>query len=107
MTELMERTDVTTSASGLEGDPRAAALARLNKKRDFRAHLLAYILVNAFLWLIWAIVFAFGGPSFPWPVFPLFGWGIGLSFHAWDAYGRRPFSEEEIERELARQEESR
>ena len=33
---------------------------------------------------------------------PLFGWGIGLTFHAWDVYGRKPFRDEDIEREAAR-----
>jgi hypothetical protein len=80
---------------------REEALRRLAKKRDVRAHQLAYVLENAFLWLSWGVVYAAGGPWFPWPVFPLFGWGIGLTFHAWDTYGR-PFREQDVERELAR-----
>jgi hypothetical protein len=40
------------------------------------------------------------GPWLPWPRFPLFGWGIGLAFHAWDTSGRRAFSEGEIGREV-------
>lgn len=41
------------------------------------------------------------GTWFPWPLFTVFRWGIGLGFHAWDAYGRRPFSDEEVRREEA------
>ena len=35
----------------------------------------------------------------------LAGWGIGLAFNAWDAYGRgnRAISEDEIQREIDRQ----
>jgi 2TM domain-containing protein len=83
-------------------DVRAAALESLKKKREFRNHLLAYVLVNSFLWLIWGIVYAVGGTSFPWPVFPMAGWGIGLFFHAWDVYRTKPFSEKQIRREIAR-----
>jgi hypothetical protein len=34
----------------------------------------------------------------------LAGWGIGLAFNAWDAYGRgnRGITEEEIQREMDR-----
>ena len=83
-------------------DVRAAALESLEKKREFRTHVLAYVLVNSVLWLIWGVVYAAGGTWLPWPVFPMAGWGIGLVFHAWDVYRRRPFSEEQIRRETAR-----
>jgi hypothetical protein len=46
-------------------DLRDQAIARLKQKRDFGAHLLVYLLVNAFLIAIWA----FTGAGFFWPVF--------------------------------------
>jgi uncharacterized membrane protein len=79
-------------------DARSQALASLNKKREFRSHLVAYVLVNALLVAIWAVT----GADFFWPVFPIAGWGIGILFHAWDVYGRRPISEEQIRREMER-----
>jgi uncharacterized membrane protein len=93
---------VTTPVVVPASDLRAEAIRRLEKKREFRGHLLAYAMVNALLWAIWGVVFAVSGAWFPWPLFALFGWGIGLAFHAWDAYGRLPFSEEEVQREQAR-----
>jgi hypothetical protein len=101
VTQLMEGTEETSLATA-DRSGREQALRVLKKKQDFRSHLLAFILVNSFLWVIWGVVYAFGGPVFPWPIFPLLGWGIGLSFHAVDAFGRKPFSEEEIERETRR-----
>jgi uncharacterized membrane protein len=101
VTELLERVEEAATDTP-EAILRAEAVESLKKKRDFRAHLLAYVLVNAFFWVIWGVVYAFSGMLFPWPVFPLVGWGVGLAFHAWDAYGRRPFTEEDIDRELAR-----
>jgi 2TM domain len=76
---------------------RDQAITRLRKKRELRAHLLAYVLVNAFLLTIWVLT----GAGFFWPAFPLAGWAIGLVFHAWDVY-RRPVSEDQIRHEMER-----
>jgi len=77
---------------------RERAKERLKLKSEFRAHLLAFVLVNSFIVLIWAAT----GSGFFWPVFPIAGWGIGLAFHARDAYGRTSPTEDEIRREMER-----
>lgn len=87
------------ASAGPDASLREAALARLRKKREFKVHLAAFLLVNGFLWLIWGVVYATTGFWFPWAVFPLAGWSIGLVFHAWDTFGNRPFTEQQIERE--------
>lgn len=89
-------------ASVTDNDVRAEAVERLEKKREFRVHLAAYLIVNAGLWAVWAIILATTDSWFPWPSFVVVGWGIGLALHAWDVYGNKPFTEEEIEREAAR-----
>ena len=38
-----------------ETDLRARAVKRLKKQRDFRTHLLVYLLVNLFLVAVWAL----------------------------------------------------
>ena len=76
---------------------RELAKARLIKRRDFVAHLFAYVLVNVFFIAIWVIT----GAGFFWPVFPILGWGIGLFFHGWDTFSA-PLSEARIDREVAR-----
>jgi 2TM domain len=81
-----------------EQELREKAIERLKKKRDFQTHILIYIAVNAFLVAIWAVT----GAGFFWPIFPILGWGIGVLANAWDVYGRRPISEEEIRREADR-----
>ncbi len=81
-----------------EDQLREQAISNLKKKRDFRTHLLMYVLVNAFLIAIWAI----SGAGFFWPMFVLGGWGIGLVANAWEVYGRKPISEPEIQRESER-----
>ena len=64
---------------------RERAVTQLRKKHDFHAHLLAYVCVNAFLVAIWAVTDPGG---FFWPIFPIFGWGIGVCFNAWDVVQR-------------------
>ena len=77
---------------------RDRAKQSLKLKSEFRAHLLAFVLVNTFIVLIWAVT----GSDFFWPVFPIAGWGIGLAFHARDAYGHTFPTEDEIRREMDR-----
>lgn len=81
-----------------EEELREAAIARLKKRRDFRGHVFIYLAVNATLVVIWAIT----GAGFFWPIFPILGWGIGVAANAWDVYGRKPISEDEIRRESER-----
>jgi uncharacterized membrane protein len=75
---------------------RDQAIARLKQKREFLTHLFAYVVVNTFIIVIWL----FTGAGFFWPIFPILGWGIGLVFHAWDVYWRKPITEEQIRHEM-------
>jgi 2TM domain len=80
------------------GTDRERALARLHKKRDFQGHLVAYVVINAALWAIWAVT----GAGYPWPAWVTGGWAIGLLLNAWDVYLRTPISEDEVRREIER-----
>lgn len=79
---------------------RERAVQQLKKRRDFRGHLLVYVLVNAFLAAIWALTSDHG---FFWPIFPIGAWGIGLVMNAWDVYWRRDITEEAIQHEIGRE----
>ena len=81
-----------------EQEIREQAIELLKKKRDFKMHVLMYVTVNAFLVAIWAV----SDSGFFWPIFPILGWGIGVIANAYDVYGRKPISEEEIRREVDR-----
>ena len=65
---------------------RDKAVRQLKKQRDFRSHVLVYVLVNTLLVVIWVMTDPHG---FFWPVFPIAGWGIGVIMNAWDVYGRQ------------------
>ena len=81
---------------------RDRAIAQLKKRRDFRGHLLVYVLVNAFLVAIWAITSDHG---FFWPVFIIGAWGVGLVMNAWDVYWRRDITEADIQQTMRREHE--
>ncbi|MFC2077349.1 2TM domain-containing protein [Candidatus Bipolaricaulota bacterium] len=60
------------------------ARRRAGAKKGFMIHFGVYLAVNVALVLVWA--FAAGG-GFPWFIFPIGGWGIGVLFHYLGAYG--------------------
>ena len=77
------------------------ARKRVEEKKGFRIHLAVYIGVNILLVIIWAAT----GAGFPWFVFPLGGWGIGILFHFLGVYVFSQQSERdrrEIEKEAER-----
>jgi hypothetical protein len=78
---------------------RDQAMQQLKKRRDFRGHVLIYVLVNAFFVAIWALTSEHG---FFWPLFIIGAWGIGLVMNAWDVYWRHDITEEDIQREVER-----
>lgn len=78
----------------------------------FKTHLRAYLIVNAGLWLIWALTTVSfkmlhqsnGGWFFPWPLFSMLGWGIGLASHYYAVYhgkNERSMIEKEYEKLLS------
>lgn len=67
-------------------DPQLWQLAQ--RRASFKSHLVTYLALSVVFWVIW---YATGGPAYsrgflPWPVWPMFGWGIGVLFHYLGAY---------------------
>ena len=92
---------MTVEMQAVPSEPilRERAIRRLKKRRDFHAHLLVYVLFNAFIVGIWLVT---SDSGFFWPVFPIAFWGIGLVMNGWDAYHPEDFGEDEISREMQR-----
>jgi hypothetical protein len=84
-------------------DLRAQAVSHLQERQGFRRHALVFVLVNALLIAIWltTAIAVGGGAWFPWPIFPLIGWGIGLALHGWAVYGKG-ITEADIQQEMNR-----
>jgi len=76
---------------------RKIAKKTAEKKVDFYTHFVVYIAVNLFLIAIWFVTS--GINSFPWFVFPLFGWGIGIGAHFIEAFRGRAYTEKLAEKE--------
>ena len=69
---------------------------QLQRWRDFQAHVAAYLVINTAFVLIWALT----GRGFFWPVYPLVGWGIGLSFQHFSAVLHGPITDGDVRRKL-------
>ena len=80
-------------------DERQEARKRVQSRRDFGTHLVTYVVVNAFLVLVWAVT----GAGYFWPIWVIGGWGVGLVLHAWDTFLRKPVTEADVDAELVRQ----
>ena len=79
-----------------EQELRTLARDRVRKRRDFVAHVVAYVVINAAIVGIWAIT----GAGYFWPAWVMIGWGIGLVLNAWDVFFRRPITEADVDREM-------
>ena len=80
------------------GSQRERARERVQGRRDFGSHAVAYIVINAFLVGAWAIT----GAGYFWPAWVMAGWGAGLVLHAWETFVRRPVTEADVDAELRR-----
>jgi 2TM domain-containing protein len=90
---------MTTEVEGQYDALRERAIKRLKKRHDFHGHLLVYVLVNAFIVILWAFT---DHQGFFWPVFPILGWGIGVVMNAWDVYRDDEIDEARIREEIER-----
>lgn len=79
---------------------------QLEERDGFYTHLAIYCGVILFLWMIWAAT----GKGFPWPIFPMGGWGIGILAHfiayhfehGWGQANRQEIINRRLEEELQR-----
>jgi hypothetical protein len=77
---------------------RQAPLLRLQRRRDLRGHVVAYVAVNVAVWVAWAAT----GAGNLWPAWLTGIWAIGLLTNAWDVYVRAPITETDVRRESER-----
>ena len=89
----------TLASRALDRPQSPPAVASLKRKHAFKQMLAAYVVINAFLVLVWAVS---GGGEF-WPIWVMGFWGIGVAFSAYAAYNRRDaISDHEVDREMTR-----
>jgi uncharacterized membrane protein len=67
---------------------------RIARRQWFWLHLAVYVMIQVFLFVIWLLSSA----SYPWFIFPFFGWGVFVAAHAVYAFVVRDPEEIMIER---------
>ena len=65
--------DLPSPAPGPSRPPARPPAGRLRLDPAVRT----YLAVMALLWLIWLVT----GAGYPWPIWPMLGWGIGVAGH--------------------------
>ncbi|SKA15162.1 2TM domain-containing protein [Sediminibacterium ginsengisoli] len=72
------------------------------KRAAFKKSLFSYIVINAFLWAIWWMTVGrtAGVKGYPWPVWVMLAWGVGLGFQYFEAYNgsKQDMVQQEYER---------
>ncbi len=53
------------------------AMLRVEEKKGFIVDLISYIVINTLLVVIWAVTWR----GYPWFIWPMMGWGVGVVFH--------------------------
>jgi len=87
-------------------DQRLWQIAKARTK--FQGHLLVYVVINAGLWLLWALLPEARGSHvvLPWPIWTSAFWGFGLASQGLAAYSnlnRGQRTQREYERLLSQQ----
>lgn len=78
------------------GSERAIARKRVEAKRKLRSDVVAYVIVNAFLVVVWAI----SGGGYFWPAWVLAGWAVFLLTDAYRVYWSAPITDADIDKEM-------
>ena len=71
---------------------------RIRRHRAFWLHVSVWAATNIFLVVVWAMT----GGGYPWFLFPLFGWAIGVVAHGVAAYGLADVNDIVLQREQKR-----
>ena len=79
-------------------DARARARKRLEARRGFKRTAFVFAVISAMLIGIWAV----SGQGMFWPIFPIGAFSVALGFQAFNVYGQKPITEDEIEAEVKR-----
>ncbi len=58
------------------------------QRADFKRSFFSYLVIVTFLWGIWWFTIGKneGYSGYPWPIWVMLGWGIGLAFQYFKAY---------------------
>jgi hypothetical protein len=69
--------DEITPVEPPQPDIREKAEKRVRQRIELLRHIGTYVIINGFLVIVWALT----GAGYPWFLWVMAGWGIGLAFH--------------------------
>ncbi len=96
----MATTTDTAATPTAEEELRNQAVERIKRKRDFVGHVVLYVVVNAGLWVVWAVN---GGHTHDlWPAWVSGIWLVILLLDAYKVFKERPISDQQIDEEIRR-----
>lgn len=93
---LTKQTEIMETQEFNQENAYFKAKKRVKDLKEFYGHLTAYCLIIPFL----IFLNLYTSPQFQWFWFPMLGWGMGLSFHAFEVFGYGKSWEEKKIREL-------
>ena len=101
-----------------EQQVRELAIKRIEQERRFHKHVVTYAVVSVLLVIVWAISEYNNANGWPtkgfsessgtahvwnlWIVYPVVVIGALLAIEAWNTYGKKPITEQEIQRHVDR-----
>ena len=72
------------------------------RRAEFKKSVFSYIIVNTFLWSVWWFTTGrqSGFNGYPWPIWVMLGWGLGLGMQYFKAYNgdKDSLTEQEYEK---------
>ncbi len=50
-------------------------------RKGFRIHAMVFVAVQILIVAVWVLQWQLGGTAYPWFIYALLGWGVGLAAH--------------------------
>jgi hypothetical protein len=78
MTDAFER---AAERAETESRRRRREWSANGQRKGFQIHATAFVVGQILIFAAWLLQWQVGGTAYPWFVYPLLGWGIGLAAH--------------------------
>lgn len=77
----VERVEAAAQRRADERQAERRERASRGQRLGFRIHAAVFAAVQLTLVVIWGLIWVTSGAHYPWFIYPLLGWGIGLAAH--------------------------
>jgi hypothetical protein len=78
MTDPFER---AAERAETESRKRRRERSAQGQRTGFRIHATVFVAVQVLILAVWVLQWSLGGTAYPWFIYPLLGWGVGLAAH--------------------------